>query len=579
MSGWVAVMPFVWRPYADACLATMHPSFRDHVLVVDNTVENRGCPSSHNLGVDFMYEADADWLIILSPAIRFGAEGGRDFAEILTDHPDFYVIHAASPNVVGGKQQTEEGGGRNAVFGWHCFSPDTEVLTRDGWKPFPELLIEDQILVLDPATDISSWGPVNAIIKRPFDGFLNVISGAGSRLDFAITDDHRLYAAPRHQRTDFSLRPFSELPQTFYVKRTNKWAGSNPSERVFPAGKTCSKERRFSFEDWAAFLGWYVSEGSTGSGGSIFISQNQGEKYEQIHDLLQRMGFTVWRGANFLRVESVAISRWVKTHCGVRAENKRIPVEIKDAEMSVLDAFLDAFRKGDGSVRESGGARYYTSSARLADDLQEILCKLGRARTLRVSRKKGSVAQFAHKTSTRGFDEYTVAEGQPRDAYVNKKKSVSKEAYTGHVWCLSTPTEIFMVRRNGRPMWSGNCSAFHRRVFDTVGRWDSNFDPYGCDDLDLSLRLQKHFKGAPGWDTYPCDVSDTVMAHSINLAGIVSPYPPRAAYFTRKWGRDPADWQNPGFDHPFNDETLPLSFWPTPDDPRSIQNNEFLRYV
>lgn len=123
-------------------------------------------------------------------------------------------------------------------------------------------------------------------------------------------------------------------------------------------------------------------------------------------------------------------------------------------------------------------------------------------------------------------------------------------------------------------------TAFKREVFENVGTFDENFSPYGLDDVDLSIRIQKHYKGrktadgVAAWNTYPIEVSDTTMSHSIQLAGVVSPYEPKAAYFTRKWGRTPADWQNPGWDHPFGDESKGLDYWPAPDDPRSIHNNE-----
>lgn len=106
-------------------------------------------------------------------------------------------------------------------------------------------------------------------------------------------------------------------------------------------------------------------------------------------------------------------------------------------------------------------------------------------------------------------------------------------------------------------------TAFRKDVFDNVGRWDQNFTPYGLDDIDLSVRVQHHYGvGAPGWNTYPCDVHDTTMAHSINFAGVEAPYEPRRAYFEEKWGRDPAAWQSPEYPFPFNSPDHSLAYWP-----------------
>lgn len=117
-------------------------------------------------------------------------------------------------------------------------------------------------------------------------------------------------------------------------------------------------------------------------------------------------------------------------------------------------------------------------------------------------------------------------------------------------------------------------TAFHKSVFDSIGTWDENFTPYGLDDIDMSLRIRK---GIPNvkWETYPCDVHDTTMSHSINLANVKSSYPPRHSYFMRKWGRDGGDWQNDGYPHPFNNPELPLDYWPKPEDKLSIYENEY----
>jgi hypothetical protein len=55
----------------------------DNILEIDNTVNNLGVMVSHNLGVKKMYEDDADWLIIMSAALRFGERGGLDIVEYL----------------------------------------------------------------------------------------------------------------------------------------------------------------------------------------------------------------------------------------------------------------------------------------------------------------------------------------------------------------------------------------------------------------------------------------------------------------------------------------------------------------
>lgn len=115
----VAVLPYVWESYYQDCVKTMASELKAHTLFINNTENNLGIMRSHNKGIDYMEEQGADWLIIISAAVRFGELGGLDFIEQIEKHQDHHVIHAASENVVGGKQSDPAGGGHNKVFGWH----------------------------------------------------------------------------------------------------------------------------------------------------------------------------------------------------------------------------------------------------------------------------------------------------------------------------------------------------------------------------------------------------------------------------------------------------------------------------
>lgn len=117
-------------------------------------------------------------------------------------------------------------------------------------------------------------------------------------------------------------------------------------------------------------------------------------------------------------------------------------------------------------------------------------------------------------------------------------------------------------QKNGIFGW--HLTAFHRTLFDNVGKFDENFQPYGADDKDLSVRVQKFYKGQPGWDTYPVDVTDTVMAHGVKFAGIETDVNAQIQYFKDKWGTWDSENIGEYYDHPFNDEHNDLSYWPQP---------------
>ena len=46
----------------------------------------------------------------------------------------------------------------------HCYSNDTEIYTRNGWKRFNQLVTNDEVITLDPDTFELEWQkPINFI--------------------------------------------------------------------------------------------------------------------------------------------------------------------------------------------------------------------------------------------------------------------------------------------------------------------------------------------------------------------------------------------------------------------------------
>lgn len=156
-----------------------------------------------------------------------------------------------------------------------------------------------------------------------------------------------------------------------------------------------------------------------------------------------------------------------------------------------------------------------------------------------------------------GLDFISAIEGNPDNIIINAAGR----------WVVDGKEQIIALG------W--HCSAFNKVIFEAVGGWDPGFTPYSLDDVDFTIRIQKHFGVHYKADTIECDFEHVDTAHSIKLGKVKGTYPPRDSYLQRKWGRNGAEWYKPAYDHPFNDPTKPLSYCPEPDDPLSIWQNEY----
>lgn len=115
------------------------------------------------------------------------------------------------------------------------------------------------------------------------------------------------------------------------------------------------------------------------------------------------------------------------------------------------------------------------------------------------------------------------------------------------------------------PVYGWHLIAFHKSVIDKVGGWDTNFTPYGYDDLDYSLRIRKAFANDPDfkWEKVVIDIKDTIMGHSIRLGDVPVNDAVLMDYYNRKWGKYPGTGEDASntYPTPFNDPNLDLKFF------------------
>lgn len=107
-----------------------------------------------------------------------------------------------------------------------------------------------------------------------------------------------------------------------------------------------------------------------------------------------------------------------------------------------------------------------------------------------------------------------------------------------------------------------HCCAINRRVFDAIGKLDTNFKPVYFEDVDYNLRYKKYF-GNKGIRSFPIDARNESIGHSTELAGVKPDLNYLITYFATKWGIHPSAVDKlASYANPFNDKKNGLAFWP-----------------
>jgi len=352
----------------------------------------------------------------------------------------------------------------------YCFSDDTEILTRSGWKLIKDITYDDEIASLNPKTEQIEYQKPSKLFN--FEYHNKMCHFYGRHLDVLVTPDHNVYVS-RYKSANvwlsYRLEQAEQVLNEFVrFKKDAKWKGQYQEYFVLPSiesnhrvGYPSQPPRKLPMDLWLHFFGWWLSEGSIKSVKNpktqstyylVIISQTQdinSEKCKEIENTINELGwdwsysghnYHIWSGYNKQLVDY--LKKFGK------AGDKFIPATLKQLPPEQLEILYSALMKGDGHRNQ-----FYTKSARLADDVQEICLKLGYSADVSYlnNRKYPIYVVGIEKLNTKPrVNEFranrsTFASGKLAD-------------YNSLVFGITVPKyHIIYARRNGKGCWIGNC--------------------------------------------------------------------------------------------------------------------------
>ena len=354
-------------------------------------------------------------------------------------------------------------GNVNPVGVRSCYDSETEILTEDGWTPFPELKPNVRVATLNGDGRVEYHTP-DEYIAQPYIGEL--LRFANAKFVFCVTPNHSMYVRSKTGKLRF-LR----------ADEQRHW----PAWRVMTGGEFKAEERewfelgspprdakvsveRILMDDWLEFLGYYISEGcvhvwrrARAVGGvdydvadyNILIAQENPAGRQKIAACLGRLGFKFFQSDDHqFRICSKQLAAILEPLR--RSGDKYIPREFLTLSRRQSQILLDALVLGDGS-RKGNACAYYTKSKRLADDVQELALRCGYAASV-VSH---AVGRDLYRVNIRPAIEAPLVEPE-------------RVPYAGKVYCVNVRNHVICVRRNGRAAWCGNCYDEGKRIAETL---------------------------------------------------------------------------------------------------------------
>ena len=413
------------------------------------------------------YEANAD-INTLKPAMR------ERYYDPLTGctHPSW------NPTSMKGTRWTSQ---------FNCFDARTEILTRRGWIPFPELHEDDLVAQWWRDTEEVTFTTPSQFVKKSYTG--DMVHFDRQHIDLLVTEDHRVVYECKRMEDSIYHKSLEERPAKDFL------VGA-PKGTAFPQNARSYNESGY-IPSWGKIAllcacqadGWHRKYGK-GTAWAFYLTKKR--KIRRLRKALATLGKTVsWYDVPLKRhgkkpqrafyITGGAIKDWLDAHL---LPNKEFSAYLLSWAGSALADFSKEATHWDGHP----GA-YYCTTVRVNADWMQTARVLG---GLPVS----GIYSFWGNQSKKPC--YMVGKG-PRTGRAGlgqNKKALLVPVVDSTVYCVTVPSTYVVVRRNGKVCVSGNCQnwAKHmRRVFVAPeGRvW------VGADLSQIEYRIASVFAGIP----------------------------------------------------------------------------------
>lgn len=339
-----------------------------------------------------------------------------------------------------------------------CYSEDTEVLTKDGWKLHQNMTLDDEVAVFDPDSQVLDWMNPTKIHEFDYSGIMH--NWTGRYMDLLVTPNHRMVMKNNQRWSGKSSDPqswnftYSEDVDSDVWNRIPVSAEWVDYEDDLKEIKLHSDYTIKDIDSFLYLIGMYISEGNL-TNGHVVISQNAGPIAEKIRTSLDSLGVdykvyssTAKSGKEHLRFfigvkDNPYLCAWLAGNCFIYSKFKEIPeLPLSIRQKNIL---LGALMDGDGD--EYG--RYHTTSRHLADQFQRLAIQCGlQTMITKVTREDP------------WSDKYIVYTNSRREFAIRKNRHLSEVEYDGKVYCLTVPTGAYVTRRNGKMAICGNSEWF-----------------------------------------------------------------------------------------------------------------------
>ena len=307
-----------------------------------------------------------------------------------------------------------------------CFHPDTEVLTKSGWKKITDLEPLEEVIQATPSNNGEvelSWVVPNEVFtqKHPSGELVKLHNES---IDLEVTPDHRMLGW-NHGHKHYVTTP-AEFNKVHY------WASAG-----------MLSDGTYADCDLIRLAVAAQADGSITPSGLLRFGFTKERKIQRLGYLLEKAGI-----------------KYNKTLCNSGITTFRIPAKDANQITELLDnkqfhwgwlgfgpeqrlAAIEELRFWDGNTPKNGTGYNYTQLNKQSTEVMQALCSITN-----------------HKASLRFDGKYSKLSVKTRNYSMGRNIATTTLPFHDDVACLSVPSSFVLVRFNGKVTVTGQTANF-----------------------------------------------------------------------------------------------------------------------